>query len=134
MALAVAALAALPIAPAGAQQKADGMVVIVTGSKEYHQPSCPVVAKAGSKVRVSKVSEATRRGLTAHDCPDADGEGAGDRNQTLVYTQADDNKYHRKDCEKLGDTATSLTPEKAGQKLWPCPVCKPPIRQRKPRS
>lgn len=131
----MAALILLQVPPAGAQEKADGMVVIVPGSKEYHQPTCPVVEKAGSKVRVSRVSEARRRGLKAHDCPEASGKGAGgDPNKEIVYTQENDNKYHREDCKKLGEKTTELTLEEAGQKLWPCPVCEPPIRQPKPRA
>lgn len=115
-------------------QSPDGMVVIVPGDKQYHQPACPVVAKAGSKVQVARRSEARRRGLTPHECPVGDAPGkAADPNKTKVYTQDGDNKYHRKDCEKLGDNPREITLEEAGRKFWPCPVCEPPIRQRKPK-
>ncbi|HEX6211533.1 MAG TPA: hypothetical protein VF136_12195, partial [Methylomirabilota bacterium] len=122
--LAALGAALVLLLPAGAAaQKPDSMVVIVAGTKQYHQPGCPLVAKAGSKVTVAKLSEARRRGLTAHDCEEAAGLGPkGDPNQVLVYTQDDDNKYHRKDCKELGEEPTSLTLEKAGQKYWPCPV------------
>ena len=33
-------------------------------------------------------------------------------------------------CEKLEAGATKTTLEEAGKKHWPCPVCKPPVRQR----
>jgi hypothetical protein len=107
------------------------LVVTIVGSKQYHQPGCPLVARAGSQVRVMKLSEARRRGLTAHDCPSAPATAIGvDPNKVKVFTQPNDKKYHTESCPKLGGTRTSLTLEEAGKKLWPCPVCKPPIRQR----
>ena len=114
-------------------QSASAMVVIVKGTKEFHQPGCPVVAKAGSNVTVTRRGEATRRGLKAHDCdvPEA-GAAKPDPNQEKVVSQPGDNKYHRTTCKKLGDKRTMLSLDEAGRKLWPCPVCKPPIRQRKP--
>jgi hypothetical protein len=127
----LALVLALPL-PAAAQD-ANAMVVIVKGGKQFHQPGCAVVAKAGANVTVAKRGEATRRGLTAHDCgvpaPEA---AAGDPNLERVATQPGDNKYHRTSCEKLGAKRSTLTLDAAGRTLWPCPVCKPPIRQRKP--
>ena len=135
-ALLVSAMVLAPVA--GPAQSADGMIVIVPGDKQFHQPGCPVVARAGSKVQVAKRSEATRRGLTPHDACAGGGDGngapAGDPNQEKVYTQADDNKYHRKDCAKLGDDPKAIALEDAGRKFWPCPVCEPPIRQRKAKQ
>ena len=113
-------------------QDAGSMVVIVKGDTTFHQPGCVVVAKAGSNVTVSKRGEAIRRGLKPHDCgPEASGGPMADPNAVKVATQPKDNKYHRTTCTKLGATRTTLTLDEAGQKLWPCPVCKPPIRQRK---
>ena len=110
---------------------AADLVVMIVGSKQYHQPSCPLVARAGSQVRVMKLSEAKRRGLTAHDCPSAPAAtAAADPNKIKVFSQPNDNKYHTATCLKLGSNRTSMTLEEAGKKLWPCPVCKPPIRQR----
>jgi len=110
---------------------AGDLVVMIVGSKQYHQPTCPLVARAGSQVRVMKLVEAKRRGLTAHDCPNAPASAAaGDPNKITVFSQPSDNKYHTATCPKLGRNRTSMTLEEAGKKLWPCPVCKPPIRQR----
>jgi hypothetical protein len=106
------------------------LVVLIVGSKQYHQPSCPLVARPGVQVRVMKLAEAKRRGLTAHDCGTQPGATAADPNRIKVYSQPGDNKYHTSTCPKLGERRTSLTLEEAGRKLWPCPVCKPPIRQR----
>lgn len=126
-------LAAVLIATTGAAQDASSMVVIIAGDKTFHQPGCALVAKAGSKVTVSKRGEATRRGLTAHDCgPGASGEASGDPNAEKVATQPGDNKYHRPTCAKLAATRSTLTLGEAGRKLWPCPVCKPPIRKPPP--
>jgi hypothetical protein len=110
---------------------AGDLVVMIVGSKQYHQPSCPLVARAGSQVRVMKLVEAKRRGLTAHDCPNTPASAAAaDPNKIRVFSQPNDNKYHTATCPKLGSNRTSMTLEEAGKRLWPCPVCKPPIRQR----
>ncbi|HEX7087003.1 MAG TPA: hypothetical protein VF198_11600 [Vicinamibacterales bacterium] len=122
------ALAGTP-AWAAAQSSSSALVVIVKGSTQFHAPTCPVVARAGSNVAVSRRAEALRRGLTAHDCGDA-AEAKANPNAVKVFTQKDDNKYHRESCEKLGRERSSLTLDEAGRKLWPCPVCRPPIRQR----
>lgn len=98
-------------------QSPNDLVVVVTGGKQFHQASCPVVAAAGTHVTVMKRAEALRKGLTAHDCG-------------KVYTQPGDNKYHLATCPKLGATRTAITLDEAGKKYWPCPVCHPPIRQR----
>jgi hypothetical protein len=104
-----------------AQPAANDLVVVITGTKQFHQPTCPLVANAGTHVTVMKRSEAIRKGLTAHDCG-------------KVYTQPGDNKYHLATCPKLGANRTAITLEEAGKKFWPCPVCHPPIRQRTPQS
>jgi hypothetical protein len=144
----IALLAGLLAAPAfagaqsaGAQTTGTGaaqgssssaLVVDIPADNLYHQPSCPLVRKAGSRVKVMKESEAVRRGLKPHDCASADEEGAtaAEKNQQPVYVQAGDNRYHKAGCEKLKGGGTKLTLDEAGKKYWPCPVCKPPIRQR----
>ena len=124
--------AVLGATPAVAQE-ASSMVVIIAGDKTFHQPGCALVAKAGSKVTVSKRGEATRRGFTAHDCgPDASGGPIGDPNAEKVATQPGDNKYHRLTCAKLTAARSTLSLGEAGRKLWPCPVCTPPIRKPPP--
>jgi len=115
----------------GLAQEASSLVVIIPGDKTFHQPGCALVAKAGSNVTVAKRGEAARRGLKPHDCgPDAAGGPTVDPNAVKVLTQPGDNKYHRATCPKLGTTRTALALDQAGRKYWPCPVCKPPIRQR----
>lgn len=117
----------------GIAQEASTLVVIVKGDQTFHQPGCALVAKAGSNVTVAKRGDAIRRGLKPHDCgPDASGGPVADPNAAKVTTQPGDNKYHRATCAKLGPARSTLTLEDAGRKLWPCPVCRPPIRQRKP--
>jgi hypothetical protein len=128
-------LVAALLAPAAAAQDASSMVVLIPGDKRFHAPGCGLVRAAGSKVTVAKRGEAVRRGLAAHDCgDDAEAAPAADPNAVQVFRQAGDNKYHRAACAKLkpAPARTSLTLEEAGRKLWPCPACKPPIRQRKP--
>jgi hypothetical protein len=129
--LAAAVAAALCVAALDAQS-ANDLVVSIPGDKEFHQPGCPLVAKAGSSVRVMKRSEAVRRKLTPHaGCRAAENPGAAlDPNTAKVYTQPGDNKYHTASCPKLGAQKTAMTLDEAGRRWWPCPVCKPPVRQR----
>jgi len=125
------ALGGSSVAPLGAQSPSD-LVVSIPGDKEFHQPGCPLVAKAGSSVKVMKRSEALRRKLTPHAaCSAAAGSGVAlDPNAVKVYTQPGDNKYHTATCPKLQAQKVAITLEEAGRKWWPCPVCKPPVRQR----
>src|SRR4029453_11805680 len=82
---------------------AGDLVVMIVGSKQYHQPSCPLVARAGSQVRVMKLCEAKGRGLPAHACPSAPASAAAaDPNKIRVFSQPNDNKYHSATCPKLG--------------------------------
>ena len=113
-------------------QGADDLVVSIPDDKEFHQPGCPLVAKAGSAVKVMKRSEAVRRKLTPHaGCRASESPAAAlNPNTAKVYTQPGDNKYHTATCPKLGAQKTALTLDEAGRKFWPCPVCKPPVRQR----
>ena len=117
---------------AGAQQPSGtSLVVVIRNDKEYHQPGCPLVAKAGASVQIMKLAEASRRGLAAHDCEGALAEQPKkDANQAAVFVQADDQRYHKAGCAKLGASATKTTLGEAGRKYWPCPTCRPPIRQR----
>ena len=131
--LLLVAVLAIPSVIAAQEQEASGttLVVVIPGDAQYHQPGCPLVGKAGSRVQMMKLAEATRHGLTAHDC-----EGAAvdqprkDANAVQVFVQSSDKRYHKKGCTKLGPGATTLALGEAGRRYWPCPVCKPPIRQR----
>ena len=129
--LAALVVAGSPVSSLRAQSASD-LVVSIPGDKEFHQPGCPLVAKAGSNVKVMKRSEALRRKLTPHaGCSAAQGSGVAlDPNAVKVYTQPGDNKYHTATCSKLGAQKVAITLEEAGRKWWPCPVCKPPVRQR----
>jgi hypothetical protein len=128
--LALAAVCAAPI-PAIAQDAAQ-LVVVIPNDKEFHQPGCPLVAKAGSRVTIMKRGEAVRKHLTPHAaCFNGDGTASTlNPNTVKVYTQPGDNKYHTANCPKLGASRSAVTLDQAGRKYWPCPVCKPPIRQR----
>jgi hypothetical protein len=91
------------------------------------------VRKAGSKVQVMKQAEAERRGLKAHDCGDPGAparDAAAAANATPVYLQANDKQYHKAGCTRLKAGATESAVDTAAKDHWPCPVCKPPIRQR----
>jgi hypothetical protein len=126
-------LSGVAATPAAAQDDSS-LVVVVPNDKRYHQPGCPLVAKAGKSVQVMKLADAKKRGLTPHDCQayaDRGGkESASEANAIAVYVQPGDNHYHKVDCKELKGTPTKLTLDEAGKKYWPCPVCKPPIRQK----
>jgi hypothetical protein len=123
----------VPCATAQLTSSGSALVVVVPGEKRFHQPGCPLVRKAGSKVQVMKQGEAERRGLESHDCSDpgvAQRDAAAAANISTVYVQTQDKQYHQSGCKRLKAGATAITVEKAAQDHWPCPVCKPPIRQR----
>ena len=117
----------------GGATSGSALVVLIPGDKRFHQPGCPLVRKAGSNVRAMKQAEAERRGLTAHDCDDpaaAARDAAAVANASKVLVQANDKRYHTPGCKQLTAAATETTVEKAAKDHWPCPVCKPPVRQR----
>ena len=123
----------LPLAAAQLTTSGSALVVIVPGEKRFHQPGCPLVRKAGSKVQVMKQAEAERRGLESHGCSDPGVEkrdAAAAANTSTVYVQSQDKQYHHPGCKRLKGGAMATTVEKAAQDHWPCPACKPPIRQR----
>jgi hypothetical protein len=129
---------AVPSTSAAQDVSPSALVVSIPGDARYHQPGCPLVAKAGSHVKVMKLAEAERRGLKAHDCQTAAENGgkptAAESNASAVFVQPGDNKYHKAGCPKLKPTATKTTLDEAGKKYWPCPVCKPGIRQNAKRQ
>jgi hypothetical protein len=117
------------------QASASALVVVIAGESSYHQPSCPLVAKAGSKVTMMKLSEATTKRLAAHDCEEAAIEQPKkDANAVPVFVQPGDKRYHTSGCARLKGSGSSIALGEAGKKYWPCPVCKPPIRQREKGS
>jgi hypothetical protein len=115
---------------------ASALVVDIPGDALYHQPGCPLVAKAGSNVKVMRLAEANRRGMKAHNCREAagtagdEGPDAATANAVPVYTQDGDRRYHTDGCEQLKKAPQKVPLDKAGRSHFPCPVCKPPIRQR----
>jgi hypothetical protein len=108
---------------------AAAMVVDIPQDDLYHNPACPLVRAAGSKVKVMRQGEAARRRLKPHDCAIGDGGAAVNPNVAPVYVQAGDSRYHKEGCKKLTPAATKTTLAEAGQKHWPCGTCKPPRRK-----
>ena len=52
--------------------------------------------------------------------------------KVFVYTAKGDTRYHKESCAKLPKERRKVALEEAGKELWPCPVCRPPIRKRTP--
>lgn len=136
---AIAILLALPTATG------QGQLVIVTEStKQYHRPACPIVRDGKTKdIIAMNVGQAELRGFKPHpDCHSAAAASAqpapggrnGDRPRApvFVYTAEGDKRYHREKCARLAKERRKVSLEEAGKKLWPCSVCRPPIRKRTP--
>ena len=80
------------------------------------------------------------RGLKAHpacdpaQAPPPSSASEARAKATVQYVYVDDKgkHYHRETCTKLQKAGRKkVTLDDAGRTYWPCPVCKPPIRQRK---
>jgi methylphosphotriester-DNA--protein-cysteine methyltransferase len=122
----------------------QGRLVIVTeGTKQYHRPSCPVVRDGKQKdIIAMNVGQAELRGYKAHPgCESAESEAQGGAAQSageekqppvFVYTAPGDTRYHKETCRRLGKERKKVALAEAGKKLWPCSVCRPPVRKRTP--
>jgi hypothetical protein len=121
---------------------AQGQLVIVTeNTKQYHRPSCPLV-RDGKDVIAMTMGQAEARGFKSHTACEATaaandpaaGNGTSGRRQPaiFVYTAEGDTRYHKESCAKLPKERRKVALEDAGKKLWPCSVCRPPIRKRTP--
>lgn len=125
---------------------AQGQLVIVTEStKQYHRPWCPVVRDGKQKDIVAmNLGQAELRGFKPHPaCESANpplgtptGPGASpveeQQRAIYVYTAAGDTRYHKENCARLPKERKRVLLEEAGKKLWPCSVCRPPVRKRTP--
>jgi hypothetical protein len=111
------------------------LVIHKEGTKLYHRPSCPVI-RDGVGILAMTRAQAEARGYTAHpDCdpenPKAPAPRAAPPPPVTVYVDGT-KYYHRKDCSTLATAkdVKAVSLEVAGKAQWPCPVCKPPIRQK----
>jgi hypothetical protein len=127
------ALIACLTAPAISSQ--SELVIVKEGEKVYHRPGCPAV-RDGVGVTAMTRAQAEGRQLTAHpDCdpsnPKAPAPKAAPPPPVTVYLDGS-KYYHRKDCKKLTDPAAAkpVSLEVAGKTHWPCPECRPPVRQK----
>lgn len=138
---------AVAVAIASAQSgPGGGYVVIFTGSKEYHWPSCPLV-QTSPGVTVLLRAQANGKGYKPHkECdpanalpatgtaPDSAGGGATSSGRNAgpihVYVAKSDNgRYHRADCKVLPKDAKKVVLDRGAVRgRWPCTVCRPPIR------
>jgi hypothetical protein len=108
-------------------------VVVFAGSKEFHTPSCPLVAKAKGPSVLTR-AQANGKGYTQHkDCDPA--RIAEANAPPTVYVAASDKVYHRADCKVLPKDAKKVPlDEKAVKGRWPCTVCRPPVRPTGPKA
>ena len=121
------------------------LVVVTERTKQYHRPSCPLVREGKIEVTAMTVGQAEARGFRAHPVCDSSnpankqaqsasepGSSSDRQAPVYVFTAAGDTRYHRETCAKLPKERKKVLLEEAGKKLWPCPVCRPPIRKRTP--
>jgi hypothetical protein len=130
---AVTVLAVLvpPAASAVAEQE---LVIVREGTKEYHRPGCQAISD-GKNVIAMMRGQAESRGFKAHEaCESADPSTDAPpppAKAIVVFIDDQGKHYHRENCKKLGKPAKHVTvDEAAAKKLWPCTVCRPPIRPR----
>ena len=133
------------LASATASSFQGELVVVTESTKQYHRPSCPLV-RDGKDVLAMSVGQAELRGYKAHPRCDPANANAASPAQTaartapggeqpapvFVYTAAGDTRYHRETCQNLSKERKKVRLEAAGKKLWPCSVCRPPVRKRTP--
>jgi hypothetical protein len=133
-------VATLPPASAGAPPLQSELVIVKTGTKEYHRAGCEVI-RDGKDVMAMTRAQAEARKLTQHDGCDpekvaeapaaAPGKpGAKPAPKTMVVV--DGGRHYHKDetCKEVGKGSKKVPLEEAGRMLWPCRACKPPIRPR----
>ena len=125
----------------GAPVRAQPELVIVTENpKQYHRASCALLRDRSQLMAMNR-GQAEARGYKPHAACDPSNPAApaspGDtRDQpqppVYVYTAEGDTRYHRESCAKLPKERKKVLLEEAGKKLWPCSVCRPPVRKRSP--
>lgn len=119
---------------AAAPQQSE-MVIVKQSTREYHRPGCADI-KDGKDVLAMSRAQAEARGFKAHAAcmnapPPASEVETKAPKPAPVYVFTDPGKYyHRADCAKLGPSPTKVLLDDAGKKLWPCPVCRPPVRKK----
>ena len=134
-------VAAMIIGPAAAQSE---LVIYKEGTTQYHRPGCDLI-RDGKGVMALTRAQAEARGYKPHpdcdpsqrkaDSPSTSGAAPAPPPQT-VYVDGT-KYYHRKDCRRLDANRQAVRAESlesAGKTHWPCPDCRPPVRQRNPAS
>jgi hypothetical protein len=111
------------------------LVVHKEGTTLYHRPSCPLILDGAGVLAMTR-AQAEARGYKPHpDCDPANPKPSARRvtpsPPATVYVDGA-KYYHRKDCSKLTDPKArkAVSLDIVGKTHWPCPACRPPIRQR----
>ena len=128
-------LALLSLIAASTVQSQSELVIVKEGTRLYHRPGCPVI-RDGNGVTAMTRAQAEGKQYTAHlDCdpsnPKAPAPKAAPPPPATVYLDGS-KYYHRKDCKRLKDPAAAkaVSLEDVGKSYWPCPDCRPPVRQK----
>lgn len=114
------------------------LVLIKTGTKQYHRASCPLVRGANTKgVTAMTLGQAEARGYTEHpDCdpenPNAPAPKAPAPEAVTVFVDGSKYYHDEKTCSRIKDAGAvkAVSLEVAGKKEWPCPECRPPVRRK----
>jgi hypothetical protein len=131
----IAGLAAIDVVLAGQSE----LVIAKEGTGHYHRPGCPVIRDGKGVIAMTR-GQAEARGYKQHPaCDPATSPPPGDSSAPAgkpkvaapVFVYVDDGKYyHRQECRNLAKNSKKVALEEAGKKLWPCPVCRPPVRKK----
>jgi hypothetical protein len=111
------------------------LVILKEGSGLYHRPGCPIVRDGAGVLAMTRAQAESREYKPHPDCDPANPKAPAPRPvpPPPVTVYVDGSKYyHRKDCRKLTGAANvkAESLETIGKTRWPCPECKPPVRQR----
>jgi hypothetical protein len=112
--------------------RAQELVIVLEGSKEYHRPGCERI-QGRTDVLAMQRGQAESKGFKAHPECDPARVPPGSAPAKVIMVTVDDGAkyYHRDKCGKIGKSPRKVSVEEASKKHWPCPACKPPIRPRK---
>lgn len=112
-------------------QTVSQFVVVLTGSKEYHTPACPLI-KDRKDVAVMTRAQAHGKGFTPHKACATEAAAVKDDGKIYIYvSKTETTRYHKADCKELPKDAKKVVLDKdAVRGRWPCTICRPPIIKR----
>ena len=115
------------------------LVIVKEGTGHYHRPGCPVIRDGRDVIAMTRGQAESREYKQHPACDPAKAPPATESAKTgekpkmkaPVFVHIDGGQYyHRQECRTLARDSRKVSLEEAGKRLWPCPVCRPPIRKK----